>query len=229
MKTKWMGLVLAFVVLSGMSSIASAQGGNQNPGVAPPGANYRGLSYQQWEAIWWQTVFATPIVDGYHPVFSGGAMQGPKGVLLVTGVFAGEEPAELELTIPAGTPLFVAIVNSECSVFEPDPFHGDDEAELRECANFHIDNVSGVFASLDGRPVKNISAYRFESPLFVWGPLPADNIFGAPEGTTSPAVDAGYYLMLKPLSVGEHVLEFGGTFDLFGASINTRYHITVTP
>lgn len=71
--------------------------------------------------------------------------------------------------------------------------------------------------------------FRTESPLFVWGPLPEGNIFGAPEGTVSPAVDAGYYLLLKPLSVGEHVIEFGGTFDELGGGINTRYLITVVP
>jgi hypothetical protein len=72
-----------------------------------------------------------------------------------------------------------------------------------------------------------LDAYRSESPLFEWGPLPENNIFGAPEGTTSPAVDAGVYLLVNPLSVGTHVVEFGGTFDEFGASINTVYIITV--
>jgi hypothetical protein len=59
--------------------------------------------------------------------------------------------------------------------------------------------------------------------------MPEHNILGAPEGTVSEAVDAGYYLMLAPLSVGEHVIEFGATFDNFDASINTRYLITVAP
>ena len=87
----------------------------------------------------------------------------------------------------------------------------------------------GLFV-LVGRAV-NLDDFRFESPLFTWGPLPADNIFGDPaaEGVESPAVDAGYYLMLAPLSVGQHVIEFGATFDAFGASINTVYLVTVEP
>jgi hypothetical protein len=152
-------------------------------------------------------------------------------VYFLAGQFADPDvSAVVEITIPAGSPLFFPIINAECSLFEPDPFHGDDETEMRACANEHIDNTSGHFAVIDGRPV-NLDAHRFESPLFVWGPLPANNIFGDPgaEGVVSPAVDAGYYLLLAPLSVGQHVIEFGATFDLFGASINTVYLVTVAP
>jgi hypothetical protein len=171
-------------------------------------------------------MFATPIVDGDHPLFSGGAVPGPKGVLFLTGVFADpDEPAVVELTIRPGTPLFFPVVNSECSVYEA---NGDSEQELRACANDSMDNTSGRFAVIDGRPVRRLDDYRTQSPLFTWGPLPADNVFGAPEGTTSPAADAGYYLLLAPLSVGQHVIEFGGAFD-GGGTINIRYVITVVP
>ena len=41
-------------------------------------------------------------------------------------------------------------------------------------------------------------------------------------------VDDGFlYLLLAPLSVGRHELEFGGTFDGLGFSIDTRYEINV--
>jgi hypothetical protein len=209
---------------------ATAANGNPNPGIIPPNAKYRGFTYGEWSAMWWQAAFATPVVGGDHPLFSGGAFQGPKGMLFLAGVFADpDDPAVVEITIPAGTPLFFPIINTSCSVYEPDPFHGDDEDELRDCANGHMDNTSDLFAEIDGKPVKKINAYRTESPLFVWGPLPEDNILGAPEGTTSPSVDAGFYLLVKPLPVGEHVIEFGGTFDLFGASINTMYIVHVVP
>ena len=174
-------------------------------------------------------------MDDDHPLFSGGAFQGPKGVVFLAGVFAAE-PAVIEITIPAGTPLFFPVINVECSVVEPDPFHGDDEEDMLECATDPIDNSSDRFAVIDGRPVRNLDAYRFESPLFVWGPLPEDNILDTeeldvPEGTLSDAVDAGFYLLLAPLSVGEHVIEFGGTLGgvLSGNSINTKYIITVVP
>lgn len=216
------GLVLAALVLVGPAT--GGPGNNGNPGILPPDAKYHGFSYGEWAAMWWQTAYSIPVQDGDHPLYSGGAFQGPKGVVFLAGVFAGGEPGVGEITIPAGTRLFFPVINASCSVFEPDPFHGADEDELRDCANHHINNTSGRFAVIDGRPVRNLDDYRTESPLFIWGPLPEDNTFGAPGGTMSPAVDAGVYLFLAPLGVGKHVIEFGGTFDELGASI-----ITVVP
>ena len=85
---------------------------------------------------------------------------------------------------------------------------------------------------IDGVPATNLDAYRVESPLFEFGPLPANNLlqlFGvdAPAGTTSLSVDAGHYLLLAPLSPGRHVVRFGGTFDELGFSIDTTFVITV--
>jgi hypothetical protein len=61
----------------------------------------------------------------------------------------------------------------------------------------------------------------------VFGPLPADNVLGAPAGTTSLAVDAGVYLMLTPLSPGSHTIHVRGTFDEFDFTIDTTFNITV--
>ena len=219
-------------ILATVWQVAQGQGGNNNPQVHPPHAKYKGLSYGEWGARFWQAAFATPVVDGDHPFISGGAFGGDDGVVFLAAIVGA--PADIEVTIPAGTPLFVPVINSECSVIEPDPFHGDTEEEMRECANGHIDNTSNLFASIDGRVVNNLGNYRVDSPLFEFGPLPEDNLlafFGvdAPEGATSDAVDAGVYLLIPPLSVGQHVVRVGGTFDEFGASIDTRFLITVVP
>jgi hypothetical protein len=219
--------LVAAAALLGLSAGVFAQGGaNPNPGIVPPHARPHGLSYGEWEARFWQAALSIPVEDGDHPFFSGGAFGGDDGVLFLTGVGGG---AVVEITIPPGTPLFFPVINAECSVIEPEPFHGDDEESLRECANGHIDNTSDLFAVIDGRPVRRLDAYRTESPLFEFGPLPENNILGAPAGATSLAVDAGYYLFLAPLSPGEHVIHFGGTLDEFGFSIDTTYLITVAP
>jgi hypothetical protein len=57
--------------------------------------------------------------------------------------------------------------------------------------------------------------------------LPHDNIFGAPAGTYSPAAAGGIYLLLAPLSAGEHLIHFEGFLD-DGTTINVTYHIVVT-
>ncbi len=230
MTTKCVKVLLVLVTLVAGSSAALAQP-SVNPGVIQPNAQYRGLTYGEWGARWWQTAFSIPVVDDDHPLISGGAFGGEDGVLFLSPLAGG---VTIELTIPAGTALFFPVVNAECSVIEPPPFHGDDEEELRTCANDHIDSTSGRFAVIDGVPVNNLDGYRVESPLFVFGPLPENNLLqflgvDAPAGATSPSVDAGVYLLLAPLSLGEHVLHFGGTFDEFAFSIDTTYIITVVP
>jgi hypothetical protein len=212
------------LTLATSSYDALAQGGNKNPGVHPPNAKFRGLSYSEWQARWWQEAFSIPI-SADNPFVSGQPFGGDDKVLFLAGLF-GENTVEIR--IPTGTALFFPVINSECSVIEGDPFHGDNEAELRECANGHMDGTSDRFAIIDGVPVKQLDRYRTESPLFEFGPLPADNILGAPEGATSEGVDAGFYLLLTPLSVGQHTIHFGGTFA-DGGSIDTTYIITVVP
>jgi hypothetical protein len=214
-------IVLALLVAA---SPAQGSGRNPNPGIIPPGSTYRGQSYGEWGAQWWKTIFSIPVVDGDHPLISGGAFGEEKGVVFLAAAGGG---VTIDVTIPAGASLFFPVINSECSVLEPDPFHGDDEAELRACANGHIDHTSGLIAVIDGVPVQDLAAYRVESPLFEFGPLPADNVLGAPAGTTSPAVDAGVYLMLHPLRPGSHTIHVGGTFDEFNFTIDTTFNITV--
>jgi hypothetical protein len=215
------------VIFGLASQVVYAQGGNQNPGVIPANAEYLGKTYGEWGASWWKAAFAIPIVDGDHPLFSGGAFQGENGMVFLAAVVG--QPVTIDVTIPPGTPLFLPIVNTECSQIEDPPFFGETEEELRQCANDFLNLTSNRFAEIDFEPVQNIEAQRSESPLFEFGPLPENNVFGEPEGTTSDSVDAGYYLLLVPLSVGTHVVRVGGTFDLFGVSIDTTFVITVEP
>jgi hypothetical protein len=228
----WKPILIATVLAVCATATTALAAGNQgNPGILPPHAKFRGLSYGEWGALWWTTAFSIPVVNDDHLLFSGGTFGGDKGVMFLAGVGGG--PA-IEVTIPPGTALFFPVINAECSVLEPDPFHGDDEASLRACANGHMDNTSDLFAVIDGVPVNNLESYRVESPLFVFGPLPEGNLFDyfgldAPDGTTSAAVDAGVYLLLAPLSVGTHTIDFGGTFDQLGFSIDTSYIINVVP
>jgi hypothetical protein len=168
-----LGALLVLVAGTARPPAALAQGSNGNPGVIPPNAHFRGLSYSEWEARWWQAGFAIPVVDGDHPLVTGGAFGGENGVVFLSGVPGGPT---INVTIRSGTALFFPVINSECSEIEPDPYHGDNEQQLRACANMHIDNTSGLFAMIDGKPVKNLGAYRTQSPLFEFGPLPEDNV-----------------------------------------------------
>jgi hypothetical protein len=95
---------------------------------------------------------------------------------------------------------------------------------------------SSLFVQIDGRSLQNLASFREQSPLFTYGPLPANNLLGVPAGTVSPSVSDGYHVMLAPLSVGQHTLHFGGTAVVPVGPGQTltfiediTYHITVAP
>ena len=221
--------VLAIVAFVGLISSPAAT----TPITAealPSHAKYRGLTYGEWTSMWWQAVFATPIEAGSHPLIDGGAFGGNNHTVFLSAPVApvGSQTT-LRVTVPAGTNLFVPIITVECSVAEDPPFHGDDETELRSCANGLLDLVSDPYAEIDGRPVGDPGAYRVESPLFHWGPLPAGNPLGLSAGTQSDAVGAGYFLLLRPFNVGEHRIVVRANVAEFGIAVDTEFIINVEP
>lgn len=201
------------------------------PGVLPLHAKYKGLTYGDWLALSWQAVFAIPVEAGGHPLITGGAVGLNNGMVSLWApvVAAGSPRVTIPVTIAPGQHLSVGMISVECSVAEPPPFHGEDEAELRACANGLLDLASDLYVAIDGKPVQNPGAYRTESPLFRFGPLPEGNVLGLPPGTQSDAVAAGYGLLLSPLSVGVHRIIVRTTVPAFGIAVDAKFIVTVEP
>ena len=134
--------------------------------------------------------------------------------------------------IPAGTALFFPIVNADCNTVD-DPTAT--EADLRACANFLADHIQNLLVTVDGIAVDHVGLYRAESPMFVIGPFPDNPIIYADPGTTANSVSDGFYIMLAPLSRGQHEIHFEGAaiftveddgFD-FTFMLDITYHMTV--
>lgn len=214
--------VMAVAVFCGAPARA-----DENQRIIPVNEAYGGLTYGQWAAAWWQWALSIPAGPN-HPFSPGGdtvvAQSGR--VWFLAAVFGTEVR---HITVPSGVALFIPVVNAECSIFEGPPFHGDEANSLATCANGHIDNTANLSAEIDGKSVKNLRQYRTRSPAFTVGPLPDPNIIGVPANQTTQSVDAGVYLLVSPLKPGHHTIRVKGTFTAFGVSIDTKYHITVTP
>jgi hypothetical protein len=174
-----------------------------------------------------------------HPFFdeNGSCTNGANGqfgpVWFLTGVINVSGSAVRNCTVPVGKALFFPILNAACSTLEGD---GETEEELRACATGLINSVSNVAAEIDGVPIQNLyEDYRAPSPLFTYGPLPENNVlqlFGhdAPAGATSLSVADGFYLMLAPLSVGQHTIHFTGMVgDPVIFTLDITYNLTVAP
>jgi len=109
------------------------------------------------------------------------------------------------------------------------------EEEERATVNAFIDGVSVLECSVDGVPLQDLFRYRAESPEggFVLTVPPGSLFteFGAPPGDYAPAVSDGYWIMLAPLPVGEHVIHFRGVVgDPAAPDFETEvtYNLTVT-
>jgi hypothetical protein len=215
--TRTFARVLAVVALGGLLS---------SPAAAAP--KYKGLTAGEWTAVWWQQIFAIPVEAGSHPLIDGGAFGGNNRTVFLGGPVmpAGSPRTILPITIPSGTSLFLPVITVECSVAEEPPFHGDDEGELRACANGLLDLASDVYAEIDGKPA---STTRVQSPLFRYGPLPTNNVLGLPPGTQSDAVGAAYSLMVPALTVGEHRVIARANVPDVGIAVDTEFIVTVEP
>jgi len=233
-------MLLATAILSLGAATAWAGGGNEgNPGILPPQSHPYGKSYAEWSAAHWQWTYSLPA--DHHPLTdTADVSTGQSGpVWFLGGTFAPTTDlngnligiADRHVTIPAGKALFFPILSAEQSLAEGATSEGD----CRATANNFADHMIGLSCTIDGRPMKNIAAYRTESPFFSFGPLPENNLLGLPEGTISQSVSDGYFVMLAPLNPGEHTIHFTGAlvftaavdgFD-FSFSNDITYHIMI--
>jgi hypothetical protein len=219
--------VIIVLVMLGLTTTL-AFGANPNPKVFPPNSRPYGLTYGQWSAAWWQWAIAIPMDNS--PLFDPtgeNCDEGQSGpVWYLAGSFGGD--ATRDCNIPLGKAILFPVINGECSTIEG---NGTTEEELRACAKTQADTMNVVQASIDGVDIENLdppdSPYRVQSPLFTFA-LPPDDVLGLNTGdsvVTSPSVADGYWIMLKPLSPGEHTLTFHGEAGEFTLSIT--YHLKV--
>ena len=196
-----------------------------------------GRSYGQWSAEFWKWAFSLPV--DHHPLFdTADCSYGQSGKVWFLGasfspsVTTGGDViafATRDCTVPAKTALFFPIANAEASTMEG---NGETLAELSAAAKGFQDLATNMSCEIDGVPVKDLDSYRVQSPPYVFGPLPENNIpqawgLGTPAGTTSLSVADGVHLLLPPLSVGKHTLHFHAEVPEFHFYLDITYNLTV--
>lgn len=219
----------------------SAASRNENPRIIPPQARPYGKSYGEWSAAWWQwgLGFPTPnnpIVDATGE-FCALGQSGP--VWFLAGNVGGT--TERACSVPAGKALFVPLLNVISWAPDDVPFAeflglpGETaEEKLLALVNLIMDQTDKLEVTVDGVPLENLIAYRAESPAF---PLTfvEDNIFGVPPGERDFAISDGFWLIIAPLTHGEHDIHFTSSFACtentcgfeFGIDLDVTYHLSV--
>ena len=212
-------------------SFAKVNGGTPHPAVIPPQARPHGQSYGEWSVAYWQWLWAIPAASS--PVLDETgefvAARQSGSVWFLARTFGGT--AVRTAWIPSGKMLFIDVAGWFFAPALGDP---EDENELRAAAAAAVEATQNIMFEIDGAAVGNIDAFRVQSPGLFDYTLPDGNVlelfgFNAPAGNYYPAVSDGHFIMLAPLSAGEHTLHIYAEFpEPFGVS-DVTYYLTIGP
>jgi hypothetical protein len=214
-------------------------GQSPNPGVFPLSSKPYGKTYEEWSILWWKWAEAIPF--GVNPVFND--LTGIHGSIGQSGpvwFLAGAGGGQIvrTVTVPGGKPLFFPLSNwindYPCSdpAFQP-PAGQTLEKFLQEGVKPYVDMTDVLECEVDGEPLTNLYDYRVVSRLFQFTAAADMSLTGDPCLTGSPqlATSDGYWVMLKPLSPGEHMIHFRAGVSAWnpppGDVLNVTYLITV--
>jgi len=221
-------LVVAFVLGLVVLAVPSVMANDKHwygPKVFDRDSVAYGRTQGEWMAAWDQWSFSLPI--DVHPLFTDGdcsvGQTGP--VWFLGGSFVAPSTRVRHCNIPYGKALFFPVIDWEDSIIEEsmvehpgDPIYQQIDG-LRLFVETGLQGVSGLYCTVDGRPVRDFpDAFRFQSPAFGIT-LPDNNLWTAAYGVTFPAgqyfpsVDDGWDVMLAPLPPGDHVVHFGSAWN----------------
>lgn len=188
-------LAVAALLLGNLGPAVGGQGNVNNPNIVPPQSHYRGQTYSEWSAEWWEWVYSLPVTN--HPLFDNAdCSTGQRGdVWFIDGKRGGDEPfppGGRNCTIPPDTALFLAVAarnqdNGNCNGSTIQPTN-DSVPVLRAKAYENLNSFLDTrVVTIDGVPVNGLpscdptspdtcrSAYRVQSPVFTYNHVPAFN------------------------------------------------------
>jgi hypothetical protein len=204
----------------------------RTPGIVPPTHSFHGMEYSEWAGEWWQWAYGAP-VDANPVLDTTGefADVGQSGsVWFLAGSFGAT--VTRTVTVPSDKWLFFPILNTSWINIES---LGDAPWSLEEreyawtviLPFLEADHELGC--EIDGDSVSDLESYYVATAdgdaYMVM--FPENNLYEIDAGPYGPTIDAGYYLMLRPLSAGEHTIHITSAVDDFGFALDVTYNLTV--
>jgi hypothetical protein len=193
-------------------------------GIVEPGKEFKGKSYNELVSDWNNWLVKEPIAT--NPAFDPDGRfcdRNQEGIVwFLASTFVGV--ADRTCDVPADKAIFISLGGVFIS-FSPDfPVARDPCLSLEttlERVRCDVNNDVQLAprisfkASIDGVPVKDLFAFRAQSPPGGFTlRIPEGSLFtefGFSPGDRFPAVADGYFLLLKPLKPGEHTLSVSMT------------------
>lgn len=236
--------LISLVVLLGLGAGMAVAGPEISGRTPPADPRVYGKTFGEWSAEWWNWVLQFPIKT--NPLFAEGdtdCSMGQSGsVWFLAGNFGWT--SERSCTVQSGKALFFPVMNTlwwasedaaeECGECEigSDPADCPEECEtaLRAIAFELTDPAENMSCTVDDVPcVYSHLSVRTQSPAFVLsgpeGGLLED--FGFEPGDRPVAITDGFWVILPPLSGGEHEIHFHSENPDFEFVLDVTYLLTV--
>lgn len=161
--------------------------------------------------------------------------QGP--VWFLAGTIGSGDPTAQTYrycAVPVGKAIFFPVINAAWLGFLNDPEEQRTAEFARWAADVSCDrnSIEGLSVTIDGEEVNNPIQFATicEQSQIFQVLLPTDNILEAaddwlPQLMLSPSAHQGFYIYIKPLTVGEHTIEWTATWDC--GTENVKYDLNV--
>jgi hypothetical protein len=228
-------IVLAVAAVWTLGGSSTALADNRHLVVIRPAAasEQDGLTYGQLSALWWRTMLAIPVE--HNPTFDLTGANCNRGATAHFTFLAGQgtgDPVSRTCAVAADKPLFLPLLNVECSNIEAAPFFGATDAARALCARQIMDGVgiATLKVTLDGVEVHNLVRFRAASPPFNFTIPLNDNILPVNRVTTGRSASDGFWVLLRAPEAGSHVIHFEAAFVTgvgAGFSQNVTYNLVV--
>ncbi|MGI0045427.1 MAG: hypothetical protein ACRD47_17140 [Nitrososphaeraceae archaeon] len=183
------------------------------------------IPYSEWTVRWWKWIYSIP--KDMNPINESASVQcnsnqHDPAVLFLAGGKNGI--VERECNVAVGKAILLPVLNWS-GTFADEP-KAQSEEDLVSIAKQEIDIVSGLEAQVDGVQLENLHGSRVRTGLFDVV-LPENSIFGGEAGSTQGISD-GYWLFLRPLSLGRHLVHSYGSCQIGRVRISVRYILNVS-
>ena len=212
-----LAIVLAACLLAATFAGPVAASGPSAHGFLPAGAHPRGHSLVDLATAWNAWALSPPAED--NPFLLARCERSPidPRIWFLPEPYPGG-PVTATCEVPQGALLVVSPFFFECSQAEPDPFHGNNKAELRACVKRGFSLLSSVRLTLDGRKATHLGDHVVTTRLDT---LPADNLLG-PDPTLT--MNRGIFMVIAPLSRGTHTLAAQWAVESMGVQATISLH-----
>lgn len=234
MRTRSGRRILATATLAlaagGLASVSDAKTDARVYALKGGRAKILGTRVSDWTVQWWQWSLSLPV--SANPIFddTGERVEyGQRGpVWFLGGTFNESGTTVRTATIPAGKALLFPLINGGADNVGADPPHTVEELRAIAAEGLSNTDPGSLFLTVDGSAVLDLEKGRVPAGPVTWW-MPEGNVyqyFGlvAPRGIYYPGMVDGYWVMLRPLSLGQHTLHFGGGT---GFVLDITYNLTV--